>query len=214
MKKGAIILLSIIFISLTASIVNSTSPNYEEDTDATGITDAQMQEGIENFKEQTNPFVEKEIEIPEKLETITKVLFKFESPITVSQAIIATMLFIFLVLFFIDIMKSFSPFQEQTAVLMGILLALIISMIGILKSFTIFLLNLGGQSKFLENWSAGALVFIAILIVIIAVIMLKLLRVIKEHQGLAKAYERGAKAGAHHAFIEAQEKVMGGGDKI
>ncbi|MFH1289804.1 MAG: hypothetical protein ABIH92_00170, partial [Nanoarchaeota archaeon] len=117
------------------------------------------------------------------------------------------MLLAFFIFFFIDVISMFGPFSENTANATGILLGVIMSMIGIVKSFTDFLLNFGSQFSFLENWSAGALVFAAILVIALAILARKLGKTIKNARGLEHAFRRGAKVGADIAYVESQRKV-------
>jgi hypothetical protein len=166
---------------------------------------------LEDFRgvvEKTDGLFEKEYVLPTRIQPIIGTLFRFGDSVTISEAIIALMLLLLFAFSFISIMKDFGPFSENTATWIGLLVALIVSMVGLVKSLTIFLLNLGGRLAFIEDWSAGALLFSGLLIVVIYVVGGKLFKAFARSRGLEKAFSKGTQAGALLAQQKAQSEAF------
>lgn len=203
MKRGFVLLVLLLLI-LPYVIAEDAPANTSNSTqvDVAGAVNT-----FKNKVEGADNLFEKEQEIPANIQPFVKILFRFDGTITVSQSIIALMLLIFFAVFFIDILQSFGPFTENTAKIGGLVLVLIFSMIGSIKSLTSLLLNIGGQFSFLENWSAGALTFAVVLIIIVFIVGGKLFKAFARAHGLETAFQRGTKVGADIAFVEGQKKI-------
>lgn len=210
MKKGILLIILLLFLLplvLSQSTGSPTDPTSPDPAAISSAADNSAVASTRDLRDKSNTILGTEREIPSKLVPLVKLFFRYGETITVSQAIISLMILVFLAVLFIEVM-AFGPFSENTQKIIGVILALLAGMIGVIKSLTNLLLNIGGQFTFIENWSAGSLTFAAIILVALAVLLLKVSRMIKRTKGINQAFERGAKVGADLAYTEAQREVM------
>lgn len=198
---------------------NQKTPDIPEESKLLkgGISESEessiSQKRIGEITEKADEIAEQQIEIPEKfkLREIAKILFKIDSPAPLNLLIIAGMLFIIFYALFADIFETFSPFGKGTSVAIGICVTLIAGILGIIKSASVFLINIGSNIKYLEKYGAFGQFFIITMIIIFWVILAKILKKIKIEKNKEKSDEIGTKIGtdvATSGFIRrAYEKI-------
>jgi hypothetical protein len=178
---------------------------YADDQPSSGefgkSLNASREANVAAIKEKSDEVAEKQINLPTWAEPIVKFLIRLEEPFTLSHLIIAVALFVLLSVILIDILQLFSAFTDRTSAIVGILLTVIISSIGVIKSITICLINKGNVVKWLEGWSAGALVFWLIVIVLATFGLSKVFRIAHDYKLLRLAKKEGLEAGAELAFV-------------
>ena len=157
---------------------------------------------LKALQDRTDTIAEKQVNLPEWLEPIVKNLFRFEEPFTLSHVIIALCLFILFAVTFIDILQLFSLFSNTTSAIVGLLMTVIMSAAGMIYSMTLFLMDKGSVFRILADWSAGALFFIVIIIVLAFFILSKLFKWLEEYKLLRIAKKEGLEAGAELAFVK------------
>jgi hypothetical protein len=148
----------------------------------------------------------KDYELPEKFQPFLRTILRFEDKITLSQAIISAMLILAFFLITAETMKFFF-YETKTGPLIGIVLALLFSMLGVVKTITLFLQHLGEQVKLLQGWFGGVLIIIAIIIAAVSIISIKLIDNIRKRKELHEAREKGAKAAENKAYVESQRAM-------
>ena len=200
MPISLIFIISLLIIPLTHAAqtpANETSIIEETSTDPS-LEDAlnQADKGIlGGIKEKSNNLVEKEIAIPESISPWIKTLTRFEDPITISQVVIALGIMVLLVFILNDLLQmSSSGFNKMTSIITTIVAVLIISAIGMIKIATNKLIELGNVFKLLESWSAGAILFWIILIIIAIIILQHIARLTRERKMLIEARKEGVEA--------------------
>lgn len=163
---------------------------------------------LNSFSDKLTSVTEKPINIPDNLKPIVKAVFRFEDEITVSTLVISIMLLILLVLFFTNMVQIFSIFSPMTSAIIGIILTLTLSMTGVLKSTTIWLLNAGSHFSLLESIGAGWFLFAVLGIIIFTIIILKVLGTIKEIEEKKKAENIGFFLGTRIALTDTLTKTL------
>ena len=186
MKKISVLLIILISLTLFTSFALAQENQYDK-TNKINIT---------GVKEKTNSLVDKEIIIPENLQTITKILFRVEEKATVSLIIIIALIWIILFIMLKSILEIMPFFDKKiggsfieisTSTIASIAITTLIGLGGVIKSFAIFFLNIGKSFQFLEEWSAGFLLFMMIFLTIIIFLTTKVMNWLHENIELGKA---------------------------
>jgi len=186
MKKISVLLIILISLTLFTSFALAQENQYDK-TNKINIT---------GVKEKTNSLVDKEIIIPENLQTITKIFFRVEEKATVSLIIIIALIWIILFIMLKSILEIMPFFDKKiggsfieisTSTIASIAITTLIGLGGVIKSFAIFFLNIGKSFQFLEEWSAGFLLFMMIFLTIIIFLTTKVMNWLHENIELGKA---------------------------
>lgn len=203
-KKIGVLL---VFILLLTSLVLAQIGNDTNETDSNISIDKEgikegLKEATSKIASKTDPIVEKEIEIPERLQTLAKILFGIEDKSSVSALVISFLVWLLFLLLFTNILMYWSLFSKEVAFAAGVILTIIMAALGIVKNISVFLINIGSYFKFLEHWSAGALGFGVVLILIIAFIIMRIGKYFREQAGITRAHEEGIEVGAELGFLQ------------
>lgn len=197
-----------ILLLLVIPLVHAEDPPATNEAEFNKTLNDARQVTFRAIQARTDAVTEKQVDLPAGLEPIIKVLLRFEEPFSFSELIIAIGIFALFAITFVDILKTFSLFSEPTSVVIGIILAVIMSIVGAVKSLAIFLIGSGSPLKFIESWNAGALFFWLIIIVLLIYGLNKALKLIHEHKIINEARKDGIKAGAESAFSRWMRKSM------
>jgi len=204
-------LIVIIVIMIIIAVTMAISKGYEDSSKKTPTrlineseeTD-QSQGKVIKITEEADKIAEQQIEIPDKykLKEIAKVLFKIDSPAPLNLLIIAGVLSIIFYSLFADIFDAFSPFGKGTSIILSVCITLIASIIGVIKSISVFLINARSHIKFLENYSSLGSFLIVTAIIVFWAIIAGFLKDIKIYKEKLKAKIEGAEAGTGLGFIK------------
>ena len=123
-----------------------------------------------------------------------------------SLVIVSLVLWLIFFIIFSDAIRSFSPFSKLTAFSIGFILTFILAAIGFIRKTAFFLLY--GIPGFLGDWSAGALFFWTIVILLIGVIWSKVSKHLRELRALREAEKKGIEYGGDNLFVRAIKKVF------
>ena len=193
MKKEAVIVLSILLLallspSLIAAPQDSSSQSnvYQEGQVNQSLSD------LGTTVKKLDVYTEKEIDVPRPL----AIIFKLEEKVSLSRLIITLGVFIIILLSFVEIMKSFGPFSEGTATIIGVILTMILTVTGSVKNISIYLGNLGQSLEFLQESSLGLLGFLIIIMVAFRLLFHSVLKRFQRLKQKEKAQEEGSRLGA------------------
>ena len=161
------------------------------------------------IKEKPNEILSKEIELPGNIENIAKIIFGLESEdkLNLQFLIILSCVFIFILLILFNAVQFIPSFEKSTAWIGTLVIALIISVSGGIRYFSLLLFDLGNIFNILEKWSALKLGFIVISIFILYYILSIIIGLIKETVLLGRAVSDGLKAGAQIAKLKAMAEI-------
>lgn len=203
----------IIVVGILEDYKNSNQKVIDEKTTGqkttTPINESQdsklSKEGVKEITERADKIAEQPIEIPEKykLRDIAKILFKIDSPAPLNLLMITGILFIIFYALFADIFEAFSPFSTGVATMLGICITLIVSIIGITKSVSLFLLDVGSGVAFLEKNNILNIFFIIIILIILLLLITKTTKWAKTKKEKQKSEEAGTELGIAAATMKA-----------
>lgn len=151
-----------------------------------------------------------QIQVPDWLEAITRVLFGVKQE-NIDFSLIIILLSVAALLFvFIYSAIDFVPFFEgKLKIPAAIIITLIVSITGAVRIGAQWLIDLAKIFSFLERWSIGALLFV-IVVAIICIFFIRLATTsIREIFELKKAGIEGDRTGRALAFVAAQKKAFG-----
>lgn len=213
MKKSThsviVVCLTILLFPLVIS-ENETIVNNSLEEGIAGLRDIANQSDIAfgtQVKEKASELAIAQIPLPEEIKPVLKILFRVENP-SYSEALIMIALLIFFAAVFIDIMEAYSAFSKITSQSVGIIMAILFSMVGGIYGITLFLLGIGRGFAQFAGWSAGALWFWVIVIIAILIIGIGLMNRLKQYQLLRLAKRRGFRRGLQEAEAGVMTKTM------
>src|SRR3989344_4063698 len=187
MKKELIVIVFVLLISVSFSIVSS----QNEDKEGLGNVGDELKSGSEGLLSQ-------EIEIPVYLKIPSRIVFglKEDSKVDLQTFVIMLALWVFLLLVIHSIL-DITPFSGEWKSWVGaVLVTLLISLTGAVRSVSVFFFNLGNIFGILEKWSILKITFSIVLLVAIFFASSFLLRILKESMKVGKAVSEGMQAGA------------------
>lgn len=188
-----------ILLLLVIPLVHAEDPQSGAEFNKT-LNDAR-QVTLKALQEKSDAVAEKQIDLPKWLEPIIKALFRFEEPFTLSHVIIALCLFAIFATVFIDILQLFSVFSDTTSMVIGLCMTIIMSASGMINSAALFLMDKGSLFRIVSGWTAGALFFIVIILVLLWFALRNIFRWFHEYKLLRIAKKEGLEAGAELAFV-------------
>lgn len=202
MKKiGAFLLLTV----LISSFVFAQATNDSNTT-------ISFEDAKTNIASKTDPLVDKEIEIPDNLKLVVNIFLLgiggAERTLSVSLLVVLIVLWILGFIFLANIIGLTPFFHGGTKWPAAALIVILFALSGALRSIANFALNVGNVFKFLEDWSAGALVFVIVLAIIIALIVEKLFKILKEHLEISEAHQEGLEAGVELGFLKRMREMF------
>lgn len=146
--------------------------------------------------------LDKEVPLPDSVKMIVKlVLGVKQSPeltISILTILVAVWIIIFLIL--ANILELTPFFHGWTRWIGAACIALIIAVTGVIESAALFLIALSRDIIFFGQFSAGALLFVIIILVVSWVVLSKISRLIKEYREISEAHIEGTKVGAELGF--------------
>lgn len=157
--------------------------------------------------------LEQEIEIPENLQFLTRVLFglKPDTPVIFQEFIvlIATLAIFF---FIIRDIIVFVPFFDTTikSVIGAIIVTLLAGSSGGFLFFADLMLSLGFFFGILERWPIISTTMILILLFAVTYLLNKALTGFKRKSRIEEARIEGLKTGASAKMLQEQTKILGG----
>ena len=206
MKKEWFVLFLLALLIMPFVYAEDAQQTEEQDFDQS-LTDARKAT-LKALEERTNKVAEKPIDLPKFLEPVVKTLIRLEEPITLSNLIIATALFVLFAIIFIDIMRLFSPFSQLTSSVVGLILTVILSAIGVIKSLTEILIEKGNPLKFIAGWSAGALFFWFIIIIAAIILVRYWSQFLQQRKLLKEARTQGIQSASVLTLAKAFMRTM------
>ncbi len=133
-----------------------------------------------------------------------------KSPVITTTLLVATIcvwLFFFIIL--AEILE-FTPFFNGKLRWVGAaLLTILIAVTGAIENTVLSLFSLGTNLWFFEKWSAGALTFTIILLLIVAWFISRLLKWAKNYQEAFKAQKEGSELGKNLGFLYKFKEMFG-----
>ena len=200
-KSSTIIILAILLIQIVIAQTN--------------ITSNSINNSISGFKEKTDSIVDKEIILPDQLNTLTGIALGAESPIKLSFLIMLIGVWLILLIIMGEACKLF-PFSENKIATWAV--ALIITLImGASGGITIVataILSVSETLKFLKDWSAGALAFGLIALVLILFFVSKIEKWMKNKSEIEKANTESTEIGIKLGFMGNFKKMLNFGKKV
>ncbi len=212
MKRGVIaLILAVLILNSFLVIAQQDAQNNEDEKT---ILPENAKEELEKATSKTNQALEKEIEIPSYIQIPIKIIFGIERTISISLLIIVLAIWLFSLLLFANILKLTPFFKNWTAWPAAIGITILIALSGVIKNIALFLLNTGDLLSFLAKWSAGVLLLIVTIILLIAFISLKMLKKLREKLEIEQAKEEGTQIGATLGFAQKMREMFGFTRKI
>ncbi len=219
-KELALIIIAILLINITIAQTAPPPPTTPPTTaipptTATPSAPTTNPTSVKDIKSKTDSLVEKEITIPNRIQTLAKIIFGIEGPIEFSLLII--LLIIWLMTFkLIGEGVKLMPFFEN-GIMSWIVALVIMLLIALADGFTLsanFILGFGDLFKIFKDWSVGALTFGVIVIIIIAVFLSKLEKWAARKLKIEKGNIESTEAGISLGFIGNFKKMLGFGKSL
>ena len=205
MKKEAVIVLSILLLALLSPSLIAAPQDSSSQSNV--YQEGQVNQSLNDLGATVKKFdvyTEKEINVPRPL----AIIFKLEEKVSLSRLIITLGVFIIILLSFIEIMKSFGPFSEGTATIIGVILTMILTVTGSVKNISIYLGNLGQSLAFLQESSLGLLGFLIIIMVAFRLLFHSILKRFKHLKEKEKAKEAGWAIGTAVATMNTVKRAL------
>jgi len=222
MKKSVLFLLLIILFTIPALAQTGTDPTTEEEKQAeTDKILDNVDDSLQAFDDKVNPpdlkkglansdkFLENQIKIPEALQTPAKIIFGLEDNAPLNLFIISLMIWLIIIVSFIDILTTYSSFSKPVAAMIGLLISIIAAASGVVKSISLFLVDATSQVKFIESLGILGFIILIVIILILFVIMHTINRHYKYKKEISDAEEEGIKAGSALSFTNMMRKMFG-----
>ncbi len=162
-------------------------------------------DGLDKYIEKQVPLISS---LPPRLQTVLKYTLGLTGESSISLAIIMITLWVILAIGLVNILSIFSIFSKGTSTAIGILLSIIFAATGVLKNISISLMNLAANLRFLEDWSAGVLGFVIVILVLIFFFVSKLSNEIRRHNIIEEAEESGIKKASVFAIMQSFVKSL------
>ncbi len=134
----------------------------------------------------------KVITIPDAFRFFSTNILRIETELTLPTLIIFTTLFIILILIIASILQ-YTPFLNGkiTRWISAVIITMLISISGAVKQMAIFFLDLGNFFNIFKEWSALALLFSIVIVILLSYGASKLIKIIGKKAGLDKADYEG-----------------------
>ena len=175
----------------------------------TNLAIAAEKTDAQNASLNVNSALEKEIQVPDSLQLIIKVLFGIERTISISLLILVLTIWLFSFLFFANVLKLTPFFKGWTIWPAAAGVTILIALSGVIKNISLFLLNAGDSFAFLAKLGAGALLLIIVIIIVIAVFSLKVLNALRKKIEKEQAQEEGSRIGTTIGMVEKMKEMFG-----
>jgi len=210
MKKVIVILFCLL---LFFSIVGTLPLIISEENNQTN-TENNLNLNDINFSDIKNP-LSTQITIPPSLELPVKIIFGLTSEDKLDFQLLIVLIAIWLFFFLIiHNILGLTPFFEDWKSWAGaIIVTLLISITGSIKSSAIFFFNIGNVFSILEKWGPLKLGFSIVIIIIIYYATNIILGILKETVIVGKSVRDGMIAGAEMAKLKAMHEMENIGKK-
>ena len=195
-KEFALLILILLFVNFVSAL--------NETVSLSGIGSAS------SAKDKTNAFLEKEVEIPEDFQILTRILFSLEpgSKINFQSLVIFTALWL-LIFFLLHSIIEIMPFFEGWKSWVGDLMIMLL--IGIAGGFRLaagFILSLSSLFGKVEGWKLLNLVISVIILAGLFYLFAKVSKMPKSGARVGEARQTGENIGIAAATGETQRRAM------
>lgn len=190
--------LSLIITLILLAPITLSSAATEDEQAQTNLNESATK--LRELTDKADNLVEKPLALPDWAGKIIQVLTRFELPVTYSQAIIAIALILLVAVIFVDIMRLFSPFSPGTATMIGIIMTVIMSTLGMIRYITFGLLDAGKSFQVLEKFSTGFLAFWVLLALLLMFIINKVFKRAREYELIQRARREGVEMASWQAL--------------
>ena len=147
-----------------------------------------------SFKDKSNQALSTEIGIPNWLKWPVKILFGVEQTLTISLLIMLIMWWVILVVLLKNLIEiSPLPIKGALAWVASACMTILMGLIGVIKTLSLFLSGVGSNFSILEKLGAGAIFLSIGVLLLIAAIILKIIKHFKER---IKDEEASSEAGS------------------
>ena len=208
--KKELVIFSLISLILLSNFVVADSNDTTSNTPDSDDIKQELEIATKNIDEKVSKGLEKEIQIPQYLQVIAKIMFGMEETIGISLFIILVILWLIVLILLIDIIKFIPiPLLQNfwPRAIVGILISSLIALSGITKSIALFFLNIGDSLKFLEKWGAGALLFALVVLGIILFAIMKIMPFLDRYYQKLKVAQDARDAGLTLGFAGAMRDL-------
>ncbi len=151
------------------------------------------------------------LELHPTIEVLAKGILGIKKSPVISTTLLvaATCVWLFLFIILAEILE-FTPFFNGKLRWVGAaLITILIAVTGVVESTVLFLFSLGSDIWFFEKWSAGALTFTIVLLLIVVWFISKLLKWAKNYQETFKAQKEGSELGKNLGFLYRFKEMFG-----
>ncbi len=199
--KGSLFIVLLVALSFLAAAQTNQNIN--------NITNIAQNISTASFKTATNQALNKEIALPDWADIIARVLFGVENKITLSNFIILAAIWLMLFLMIFNIIKLMPFFKGNAAKLIAsICITLIIAISKVMITLSGQLLSFVSSFKFFKDWSAGALFFSIVLVVVVFFFLIKILSKIGDKVELGADVTAGNEAGTGLGMLRVISRVF------
>ena len=150
----------------------------------------------------TGNLLDKEIEIPEGFQILARVFFGIDDSISISAVIILLAIWFVLFIIITNTLKLMHFFKGGIAWLIGAIVTILIALSGAIKGTAGLILAVGDSFGFIGKWSAGALMFALLVVLIIGFIGSKILKKISDYIEIEEARTEGEKTGENLSLLK------------
>jgi len=199
-KELSILLLIILLINIVFAQTNATPS-------APGA--------LTGFKDKTDAALEKEIQIPDNLQGLAKIILGIEGPIEISLLIILIWIW-FVAFVMIANACKLMPFFEKGIVawIAALIIMFLIGFSGGLNLSAQFILGIGNIFKIFKDWSAGSLIFGVILLLVVLLIISKIEKKMAKQRKIEEGKIASTELGITLGFWSRVKKGFGFGRSI
>ncbi len=164
----------------------------------------------QELKQKEKKVLETEIEIPENLQVVVRILFGVKGSINLQEFVVLIAVWVMLLLIIVSFLQLTPLLSGWKSWAGAITITSIISVIGVVRNISIFFFNLGNAFSFLQKWSILKIVFVIVLAIVLIWLASFVSKIIKKKLMLEEAEMKGAKAGAGAKIMEETfEQVTG-----
>lgn len=145
------------------------------------------------------------------IEVLAKGLLGIKNSPEISTTLLVATICLWL-FFFIILAETleFTPFFNGKLRWVGAaLITILIAVTGTIETIVLSLLSFGTNLWFFEKWSAGALTFTVVLLLIVVWFISRVLKWAKNYQEAFKAQKEGSELGAHLGFLYRFKEMFG-----
>jgi hypothetical protein len=199
-----ILLLNFIFAE---NITNDETPSLTNLPEGAEKISSDLKNTGDQIKQTTSERLESEIQIPESLQILSKILFGWKETETIKFKvfILFSAIWIFLLLVIQKIVKI-TPFFENTSWIASVIIMVLIGITGGIKQGSIIWIEMLSSISWLTKLGSWAISIPIILLVIIYFVFTSLTRTLKANAQISSASIEGMKAGAGVAISKIQAR--------